>query len=669
MEALATPEPCLAAMAEAEAEFWKWFEPPISPRPITEFSYALTVTEGARPGPLDMRSHPGQWETLRAIDTGGFQRFVVIGPTQDGKTLVTLIVPTLYALCELRCPVVYGAPDMRMCADTWTEKLKPMLLASGLGQFLPQDGSASGGGTNVTTVRFHLGGTLFFVGGGGKNESAQASRTARYVFKDEVDSMKARLLPLLDRRADVYEEQARRFETSTIKDDIHSRILMRYNDSTRGRLVFRCPHEPCRKWQSLEWGRVKYDDVDDVTARDTARIFCLHCDAAITDDQRKEMIASEYRLLMHGQTVADDGTVTGTPPGSLTWGIRWTALDSPLKNLGVLAVQHRAARLKAEAGDHEDLRNFHRDQLCEGYTGDQRQVLEITLDYLRRRSAESSYDFGQVSEGVEFITAAIDVQLYWLYWSAMGHALDGRWWLIEAGVQDLIDPATKEQTKNPNVHQRRAALSAVRAIVANGWRRGETPVLVARRGVDVGYLIDEVRPWLVENIDWTGMVGRGETQVMRQMGATSSKRLVWIPGVVDVREQTDKWGVWPLWMADADSLKGRAHDGLLLPQGEPGAGHLFRGIEPRGRLDWVARHIAAEKRVRDEGSGTVTWETTGRHDILDTAMMNLGLGRAHAEYLKQQKQPTSVLPTTAPATDFQSGRTHRYERRHPRLRG
>ncbi len=175
---LAEIEPIDAELDAAEREFWTHLAPPPAPRSLPVFASSLVVTEGSHKGPLDIARHPAQFETVKAVDAGSFQRFVVVGPTQDGKTLISLIVPTLYALLELQVPVVYGAPDMRMCQDTWTEKIKPMILGSNLGHFLPHDGATSGGGTNATTIRFHGGGTLFFVGTGGKNESAQASRTA-----------------------------------------------------------------------------------------------------------------------------------------------------------------------------------------------------------------------------------------------------------------------------------------------------------------------------------------------------------------------------------------------------------------------------------------------------------------------------------------------------------
>jgi phage terminase large subunit GpA-like protein len=640
----------------AELAFWAGLAPPPPPRPLLEWCTMLRYPDGAMAGMhFDPKSHPPEYMVLRAVQAGGFHRYVVVGPTQDGKTWTTLIVPMLYVLTELRLPAIYGAPDMRLCQDTWTEKIKPALVRSGLGHFLPVDGIGSSGGTNVTTVHLHGGATLFFMGAGAKNESAQASRTVAYVFKDELDSIKPAMIPLMDRRADNYDDLARRFETSTIKDDRNSRVLARLRDSTNGRPWYACT--ACGRAQAFEWEQVRADYADDISAIETVRLHCRHCDHGMTDDERKQAIAGQWWEVREGESVDEHGTVVGTARRSLTYGLRWTALDSPLKSLAKLAVEFRAASIKAAAGDHTDLRNFHRDQLTQEYTGDLDQSVELTLERIYKLSAQSGYQAGEVPHGAEYLTMATDMQHRWCYWAVRGHDREGRRWLIAAGVESLrhehgIRAGQALDSKDqPTKEQRWAALDRVAALVANGWRRGDEHFVPVRRGLDVGNYLDELRPWLARNLEWTACVGRGESQVLRQAGGHSGNRLIWIPGVVDVRQQQDAFGPWALWMVDADRVRGQIHDGLLAEPGAPGSGAVFRGIASKSATEWIARHLTAEMRVRDEASGEVRWDkrsADARNDILDACVYADALGKAHAEWLASQepKPPPTPVPAT-----------------------
>ncbi len=674
------------AWPDLESRFWGMFAPPPAPRPLMEFAGTLKLVETKRRGEAaasyDPKSHPAQWYILTAVQAGLSQKYVILGPTQDGKTLVTVIVPMLYVLTELQQPAIYGAPDMKLAADTLSEKILPMMAASGMSHFLPQDGAGSQGGTNVSTIHFHGAATLFLMGAGGKNQSGQASRTACYVFKDEVDSIKPKMLPLMDRRTDVFDDLARIFETSTIKDDRTSRILLRYADSTRGRLWFACPR--CGRFQTFEWSRVKCDDTDDLTARDTVRLHCAfaECDHPMTEADRQQAIASDHRLVQGDQTVDAQGVVTGDAPRSLTFGLRWTALDSPLKSLPKLAVEFRAAKLKAAASDHEDLRNFYRDRLTEAYTGDLDQTVELSLALIYQRSAASHYQAGDVPPGVEYLTAAVDQQARWLYWVVRGYSLANdagsfERYLIAAGVEQLqhIDGPMAGQPlgpkDEPTQEQRHAALERVARLMANGFPKDGVPMVPIRKALDVGMWLTDVRPWLARSPDWTGVAGRGAAQVLRQLGATSGNRLVFIPGVVDVRQQQDAYGVWALWLIDADKVRGSVHNGLLMEPGTPGCGYVFRGIAKRSATEWIARHLVGEYRVRDEASGEVTWEkrsSDARVDILDGCVYADAVGIAHAEYLRAARaaaKPAGPAPYQPPTTPPRSPFT---PRRHGRFR-
>ncbi len=87
------------------------------------------------------------------------------------------------------------------------------------------------------------------------------------------------------------------------------------------------------------------------------------------------------------------------------------------------------------------------------------------------------------------------------------------------------------------------------------------------------------------------------------------------------------------------------HNGLTKPRGEPGCFYVPKGIEIRSRdlgiaqdgaLGWIAKHLCAEQRRRDEETGGIVWEKVdgaGRHDYLDVTAYARALGLEHAERL------------------------------------
>jgi phage terminase large subunit GpA-like protein len=566
--------------------------PPPAPPTLVEFAGRFIWTEGTAAGdPIDPRAHPAQFHVLTAIGDGllarsPYRRFVILKPTQDGGTWMTISMPLIYCTTQLARPFAAGMPDMRLAGIAWRQKIRAPILKAKHAEWLPTDGPGSDG--NSTPVEVSLCGTpAYFMGGGAANEAGQASLTAAVLARDELDSMDPYVAELMTGRLDAFAGRAVVIDTSTIKHDEGSTILAAWQGSTAFRLAYACPH--CDGYQVLDWERVTYDASSQLAALRSARLTCCHCGVQLTDADRLRLLDTSRAVLVgRGQVLQRDGTVTGAPAETLAWGLLWTALDSPIKSLGQLAAQHWDAARAVQEGDHARMRRFFRDRLCRPYLADQGSAAALDAAALALRSAGSDYERGRIPAGAEFLTAASDVQKRELWWAILAHAKDGRWWLVDWGRVLVVDDFRAEPTDD-DVH---AALDKLRDRIEQGWQPvddgADVPML--RRGIDVGYQADAVRAWLTQQDGaWSAVRGAGDGQLSDR---PSGHRVERIEGWVDVREVGDAGE--RIHFVEVDHVKDVLAASLARQPGQPGAGHLPRGLAAD---DWVCRHLTAEKKV------------------------------------------------------------------------
>jgi hypothetical protein len=150
---------------------------------------------------------------------------------------------------------------------------------------------------------------------------------------------------------------SRRIAASTVEWDSGSTALAMLQESTDGRLHFKCPE--CDRYQRLAWSRVVFEGVEDVEVRDTARYVCEHCETKLDDEARRLALRS-WKYLHRGQTVDEKGNIVGPRSRSESWGLLWTGLESTLLDMGTLAVEYSRAQRAKFNGDHEPARKFSR---------------------------------------------------------------------------------------------------------------------------------------------------------------------------------------------------------------------------------------------------------------------------------------------------------------------
>ncbi len=600
-------------------------------------------------------THPAQHEILRRFAAGGFLDMVILGPVQDGKTTVAIVVGMLYCLVELRQSVSLMLPDEAKAMEIWDEKVVPVIKASGLTWILPTDGPGARGGT-ARSMLCNTGARVHLVGAGGQNESAQSGYTVRFVFIDERSKIRPHFVRLGIQRQAAYGEHGRAVSTSTLREEVGDNSWEAYQDSTCGRLAYACPHcvasaHATGGWQIFTHTQLRYDPTSDDSARDSAYLECQH-DAThrITDPQLKAALAT-WRVVHRGQKVDGAGVVSGDIAPSSTAGFLWTCWDSPLKRLGKIALTHRKAVVKRDAiGDHTDLRILHHEDFVEPYTGD-REHGRAAIDALglATLSSRSTYGKREVPAWAQFLTIAQDVQKGLHYWQVMAHGPERRRAIIDWGYETCVPYIDGRPSREPTDDEHIRVLDAIEESCMAGWQvQGESnrTMVPIVGGMDVGYREALLLTWILAHPQWMACKGVGEDQAGKMDRTAAEGKAFLDPevaqqlrGVMDVRQPATT--VVEIAFVNGSLVRQGFHDALMRP---PGPGHC--GI-PHGQKsnDTLPLHLSAEIWKRDPTTGKFYWyRVRKRNDQLDCAVINDAMGTFWAIY-----QPWLAANTPEPA--------------------
>jgi phage terminase large subunit GpA-like protein len=647
------------ARIEAE-EFDAIVRPAENPRDLISFARSLYLPPDKVGKPAEIYnpdSHPVQMAVLRLLAASEFRRYTIVACTQDGKSwLIQILI--FWLATELKETVIVGGPDMRIAQDTWRQKTRPAMIASGLGDYLPSSGPGSAGGSDVDTIQLTGGGLVILLGAGGKNASGQAGRTSRAVFVDEYGKIKPLLAHKFDRRADSYGEDGRLYKSGTIEADSGDPLQESYEDSSKGTFVFRC--HLCGEYTPLEWQQVSADYTTEKSAESSVRIACSRCGHEWTDADRRANLAG-VRYVHDGQTVGADGSMTGPEPETYHCGIRWHALHSPRRSLGMLAVLYRDAMRRFERGNAQALIDFYHDQLATRAPIDDGSEA-IENNHLVARSAASTYLVvrltdgagnevhgylvPRIPDGVTFTTAAIDQSLRRLWWTLRGHDAEGRTWTLGYGRIPICG-----DMETPTKEQRWAALNRLRELLGKGqpWADGTlSPCIV---GVDVGEFSTETFEWLKNAPDWMAIRGTGDRQA-QDMQASDGRVQISQPGwyVLRTYDKSADGTREVLWI-DSDRVKTELSRSLRREPGAMGAAHLPMGLLPEDELIW---QLCGERWEKTPG-GRWTWvKHAKRVDLWDTHYYTQCLGKYMLDCHPDRTQ-REVIPSDRTSDEPEGG--------------
>ena len=599
--------------------------PAPDPRSILEFAKTIKVPDergGDRPPlPYCYWEHPPHMAFLQAFASGKYMTFTVLGPVQDGKTLVTLVVGILYCLIELRQSVVFGTTDNNLLSKTWSGKIRQCFIDSGYAHLLADGGLGTGKIPADGDIQIKTGAHIYFIGAGGTNQSAQASVTVRFVFKDEMDGIKPFMSQLMDSRTEAFDMDGRITGTSTVKKARGSVTLAKLAESTRCRVQYACPF--CSCFQTWTWEQITSDYTSDDSATQEARINCRECHAALTEADRRRMIRNGWREVSE----LPDGTYTTEITRSMSYGMRWWAAESPRKSLQKICFLYRRALIAREKhNDHSDMRKFFHDILTLPYEDDADDMgTELDAGLLGQIAARSTYRKGEIPIEAKVVCVAQDCQLRSHFWIAVA------FWKVDDAIHFAIidwgQIAVCGDSETPEPHQRAAVLDQVAAIARKGWmvqgRGGYMPATYC--AVDIGFKPGEIRPWVADHRrEWLSIRGAGMDLVVKMKGTKAGSKVVDIGGALEVRESegfADRMTGWIDVTALGDDVATAWRSGL---------GHLPQDIDPKLESSLLG--------TRREPEGWV--QVHRRHDYWDGLLY--ALARAHQFFVAPTRPPRQI---------------------------
>lgn len=587
---------------------------------------------------------------IDAVDDPQWSDLVFQAVTQMGKTLFGFVSPLLYHTCELAENFVLGVPFGDMASNKWDADILPVMMASpGLRRLLPRRGSGSGGGKIRDSVQL-ANGAILKIMSAGADDAGKAGFTARCLSITEAarfsaagtSSTEADPLRQLRGRQRSFPRAERRTYiegTVTIEDELPWRLR---HDSTRSRIVAPCPH--CGRYVAP--GRedlVGWQDAQsEFQAAALARWRCPKCEAVITEDERRDVVAAA-KLAHHGQSVDRSGRVTGSPPQSSRLWFHVTPFFNLLLGpadigseewLGRQIPQDSPDRIQAD----KELTQF---VWSQPYTPPPIDG-EIELDRKSIGARMADLPRGVIPADRVFTTLGIDIGETKSWFVLLSSRADGT-----LHVSDYGDFDVRSDLATPRL----AILAALRQfwrVIEAGWQvAGGEIIQPDQVWIDAGHEETAIWQFVRErakaqrlNQQVIASRGRGETR----LGTT---RFVAVKKTGNQVRQIDPSGHWYVeWVQrgrvfevhwDADHGKVVAQHGLTLPQDAAGAINLFAASSRTHER--FARHVCAERRRLEHKPGQrpkYKFFRTGANHLLDA------LAQAVAAQIRLGWEPPEV---------------------------
>jgi phage terminase large subunit GpA-like protein len=241
-------------------------------------------------------------------DCRGLRIFIVVGPTQSGKTLSTMVIPAMWHLFEHEETVCCLVPDESMANDKWKKDFLPAIRASRYAGLLPTRGEGSRDGDVTDSVTFQNGATLKFLTGGGSDKSV-AGYTSRVLVATEINafgkmseaSSEGNRWEQALGRLRSYGEDAVVYGECTV-DTEQGLVWTEYSNGTASRIAMPCGY--CGDYVTLGrenlvgWQQAKTI----VQASEFARWCCPAC-GTIWEPGDRELFARGSVLLHRGQEI------------------------------------------------------------------------------------------------------------------------------------------------------------------------------------------------------------------------------------------------------------------------------------------------------------------------------------------------------------------------------
>lgn len=385
------------------------------------------------------------------LDRRDFNTFLITGPSQSGKTLNALVIPTLRCTHSAREDAILGIPEADMADDKWTKDFLPTLQASPeLSYLVPTKGPGSRGGAVRDRVSLGNGVDLKIMTRGGQ-DTAKAGYTSPNVFVTEAagwsaasqTSAEADPLRQLKARQRAF-KRSRRFlvveGTCTLEDELPWRERGSDDDelliSSRSWIATPCPH--CEVWIAPEREHLVgwQEATSEQQAADQACFVCPACGQNIYDDDRRA-VNNECRLVHYGQSIDERGNLVGDRPETTQLWFRWSQFQNCLLDAGDAAAEEwRAAQIADGTVDRENAEK----ELCQfiwctPYKSALTDADPLDAKVVRRRRTDWAKNL--LPYDTEKLTIGVDLGKWTAWWLAMAHRKYGQRQVVSYGNFDV----------------------------------------------------------------------------------------------------------------------------------------------------------------------------------------------------------------------------------------
>lgn len=568
-----------------------------------------------------------------------FYRTAATGPTQTGKTLTCSTIPLMYHQFELEEDTTYGVPTLDMAGDKWRRDILPVVSAGEFRRYLPKQGrGARGGSAMFSGIDFGNGTALKMMPAGGSDKQ-RAGYTARVLAATEIDGYKQRteseegsVVRQMEGRLRAHAVEHRRIYLECTVTVEEGAIWQEYINGSQSVILLPCQF--CGEHVCLERTDFKgwQDCASDVEAMDKARFYCPKCNAAWTEEARRD--ANKKCVLSHTNE-------------STTFSFRWSAVNNMFLSMRDIAYDewHASKRIDRDNAERE---------MCQ-FVWATPYIAPPPPDYISVESLQQSvkgYMRGIVPEWAEFITVGCDVGKHLLHWCAVAWARNGTGHIIDYGrcecPSEELGPVAGIKNGLNTLHDLTATL---------GWQKQDgTPMPRDIGFVDTGWNPDEqadlIISWCKEKkANWWPAKGLGHSQ-----GGFRTKRMYTPPvnKTSTVLEIGDQWHAVMLGSGNViiqhnvDFGKLFVHSRLQQSGGEPGAMTLFTVSDYREHVAFM-KHLTSEQLIEVDGENKWIKESSSNH-WLDALVLATAAAR---------KLGVSVIPE--PPQTPQSSTTHQQQ--------
>lgn len=591
------------------------------PRTLLEFCHTMKLPDGPKAGrQFRPETEPAQLHFVNAVDSGKWKKFVLIAPSQRGKSTVAILAPWLYSIVEEGYDFGYILPNMTKLDQVWAGKLRPGIGGSGFKNWLPESGPGSKDGRppalpliNPITRKTML--TYFMASGLGTRETGLSAVSPARVGIDEADDMlSAGQIELAMKRLESWGKKGKAFIASTVNTRVNrdSHPILDFHareDSTGCRIAHQCPD--CGAYQVVEFEQLNLEN---------GKIACSMCGVLWDDGKRALALANSKLAYREGCSA---GKILELPRHTEYFTLLTSALDFNMGDFTAIAPSFIAARDKEKMGDYSMMETFQHKVLCRPYTIPVDHE-SITDRLLTLRSAMAKVSKGVCPDDADRIVIGVDVQGDRCYWVAIASGSRDRRWLIDwdEWFWRAKDPNTGRPVE-PSDADRHAVLDRILEKARDGWPRtdGNSIVKASLLAIDIGFNPGgSIGRWCVGKAGIVSVRGDHEGRVVAEtlqgkVNANIGKHnsmLVADHGFYEIRKQefeVGQPGLW--WFIKSQSMREHVSGRLRLNYDADGAMMLPHGVAEK---DYLIQHLSAWAIVREHDSKVVRWVQVRKRD-------------------------------------------------------